>query len=128
MSAAFANNASANRTFGQLMVPQDASDYISYKRAKVLIEKQQGLTPIQHYAYPYSFELVNKTSLNVNLYTQLNLQEVVVLQHNGPPSFAPTTLDPDAVFTTTYFMDPQGQLFGQTNCGYNHFTKYMQFT
>ena len=126
MSSAFSRNYSDGKmAFGQFMTPQYASDYISYVKARTLLK---GTVPMQHYVYPYSLEMVNKTNLNYNLVTALDLAEVVVLQNNGPPSYTPTTVDPSANFSLEYFMDPEGQLFGNTSCCTNPFVRYMRFT
>ena len=126
MSYAFSNNSSAGKmAFGQLMTQQYASDYTAHKRNRAVLRCQ---FPMQYYVYPNTFELVNKTQLNYNLFTELNLCGVDVLQNNGPPSFAPTTVDPYVNFNHNYFMDPEGQLFGNTYCGYNSYRKYLRFT
>jgi len=78
----------------------------------------------KYYRYKNKFyKPYNTSNLNVNLYTKLDLRNVNVLQANYPIQ-TPTSIDPSINFIENYSIDPNGELFGNTNCGINNFVKF----
>jgi len=71
----------------------------------------------------YFYKAYNRSNLNVNLYTKLDLRNVNVLQSNYPTN-SPTAIDPNINFIENYSIDPKGELFGNTNCGINNYVKF----
>lgn len=69
------------------------------------------------------YKYYNKSDLNVSLYTKLDLRNVNVVQKNNPVQ-TPTTIDPNINFNENYTIDPEGELFGNTNCGLYNYVRY----
>ena len=63
-------------------------------------------------------------NLNINLFTKLDLVNVCVIQLNDPVT-CPTSLDLTKYFPTSYTIDPEGELFGNSICGTNNFQNYL---
>ncbi len=132
----------AKPTFGKLVTKLDAGDYIKRKTATTVLcpvlncrinpgnlYKQGNYIALKN-LYNTSYKccpssLINKTELNINLLTEENLNYVDVLQNNYPVPTSPTNIDPNVSFVNNYTIDPKGQLFGQTRCGINNWTRYM---
>jgi hypothetical protein len=82
----------------------------------------------------------SKDNLVVGQYTKMNLKDVCVVIE-APPCSNPDTLCPacedkdtfriDLSSTAPFYqnntIDPQGELFGRTECGENNFSKYMVY-
>lgn len=78
----------------------------------------------KYYRYKNKFyKSYNTSNLNINLYTKLDLRNVNVLQANYPIK-TPTSIDPIVNFNENYTIDPEGELFGNSNCGINNFVKF----
>ena len=107
----------AKPTFGTLVTLQYASDYIANKKTKRVCSTKKCRS------FKTFEESVNKTELNYNLYTEQNLKGVDVLEKENVSS---TSIDPSLNFTQNYTIDPRGELFGNTPCGWNRFTHYTQ--
>lgn len=69
----------------------------------------------------------NPADLNNNLVTQLNLSGVPVILENETHA-APAYLSTAVVPYIAYRIDPSGNLFGNTICGANNFTEYVEYT
>ena len=67
-----------------------------------------------------------KYNLNMNLFTTLNLTPVEVVEDSAS-KVSPTLIDKilAANFYNNYVIDPKGQLFGNTPCGYKNFLFYL---
>ena len=94
----------ANPTFGKYKQNMNGSDYISSKKLK---------------CKPCFKE--NTTNLIVNLYTKEDLQNVTTIVN--------TNLSGTTQCTPYYinnFIDPIGELFGNSFCGVNNYTAYMR--
>jgi len=129
---------SANMTFGNLKNNETAGDYIKNKTAKTTfchtkkcsinkkIHSQNDLLLYNksRYLQHFSHNNFNKTNLNINLITQLNLKNLPVLQENFSPFSIPASITPN---NNNYIYDPSGDLFGNTPCGLNNYTHFMQF-
>ena len=74
-------------------------------------------TPLNRYKY----------NLNMNLFTTLDLTAVKVVEESAS-KVSPTTIDKvlAANFYNNYVIDPKGQLFGNTRCGYKNFLFYLK--
>jgi hypothetical protein len=108
-------------TFGVFKESQDASDYISRKKANILLSTRQSFDNTR-----MSF---NTANLNVNLLTTLDLSGVSVLVNRRNPVNA---VNPGAIKSTDvpyldYQIDPCGNLFGYTACGLNNYELYMRY-
>ena len=73
-------------------------------------------TPLNRYKY----------NLNMNLFTTLDLTSVEVVEDSAS-KVSPTLIDKvlAANFYNNYVIDPKGQLFGNTPCGYKNFLFYL---
>ena len=65
----------------------------------------------------------NTSNLNINLYTELDLSNVNVIQEKET-KITPTTISPCSTFYDTYTIDPSGALFGNTPCGIQNFVHF----
>ena len=67
-----------------------------------------------------------KYNLNMNLFTTLDLTPVKVVEDSASKD-SPTTSNKvlAANFYNQYVIDPNGQLFGDTRCGYKNFLFYL---
>lgn len=66
----------------------------------------------------------DKTNLNINLFTKLDLQNVCVIKSNKTETCA-SSIDPYSLFFLDYTVDPSGVLFGNTECGVNNFENFL---
>jgi hypothetical protein len=95
----------------------------------------------------YAYQLKNcpiipcsKDNLVISQYTKMNLKDVCVVI-DSPPCSNPDTLcspcetkdtftidiDSTSPFYQNNTIDPQGELFGKTECGVNNFSRYMMY-
>jgi hypothetical protein len=87
---------------------------------------------------------INKSNLIVSQYSKLNLNGVCTVSYGAPPSVpcsivnpcspcqnnTPVIINPTTSTTPFYFnatIDPNGELFGASQCGELNYTKYMVF-
>ena len=66
-----------------------------------------------------------KYNLNMNLFTTLDLTSVEVVEDSVNKE-SPTTINKAVNFYNRYVIDPKGQLFGNTRCGYKNFLMYLK--
>jgi hypothetical protein len=68
-----------------------------------------------------------KYNLNMNLFTTLDLTSVEVVEDSASKD-SPTLINKvlAANFYNNYVIDPKGQLFGNTRCGYKNFLFYLK--
>ena len=119
MSRPFANN-NGKTTFAQIKQTSNAGDYthkksVSYSRPKFCCSNKYP---------PYS---INTTQLYINLLTNLDLENVIVmsdLSGNTYPVKINTSPYNDPYLL--YNIDPHGKLFGNTVCGINNFEQYIR--
>ena len=136
MSSANFTPIPATPTFGQKQQNYYASDYIANKKIKsIFCNKQQCLNlnkvnsenelMLLNKAIRYNtFYTRNTANLNNNLYTKLDLKDINVLETTTNPTVTPTTIDTSSTFNTSYTIDPNGSLFGNSPCGINNYVKY----
>jgi hypothetical protein len=123
----------AKPAFGENIKVQNAGDYtlnkkLNYKK-KYTAYSQSDLLSLKKLQY-YNNYTFNKTNLNVNLYTKLDLSGVCVIS-NDLTGECPTSLilDPSSgiPYYTNYNIDPSGILFGNTTCGINNYEQFMVY-
>jgi hypothetical protein len=88
------------------------SNYLLFKRAKKLS------------VYP-CLNSIDKTNLDINLITKLNLTGVPVIEDAS--GNIPSTINTSTTPYKDYKIDPSGNLFGNTICGINNWEKYMVY-
>ena len=124
----------AKPAFGILREIQYQGDYILKKKSKklnvnsyekYLSSKKERYTNIR--IIP-----INKSNIIAGLYYKMDLNNVCVIQ-KGLPFFNTDTcdnakIDADSTkpFYQTNTIDPRGSLFGNSSCGTNNFTHYME--
>jgi len=138
---------SGKSAFGVVQEPLDAGEYILSKTAtssyctpnvchpnknvssqsNLLMLKSANILKFNPYARGF-----DKTSLYINLYTKLDLKEVVPIRDlSGNHPVAITTqvpyINPKNPTYSNYNIDPSGALFGNTTCGINNFVDYMVY-
>ena len=72
----------------------------------------------------------NKTNLNVNLITKLDLKDVRVIENNlTGQTPTPVIINPSSgvPYYSNYNIDPDGVLFGNTICGINNYENFMVY-
>lgn len=132
------NYSSGKRTFGNFGTSQEASSYIHGLSVKKQTAKQldcisfnslksQGEylklknTKISRADKFFSF---NKANLSVNLVTKLNLENVCVIKNND--GICPTDISLNNIPYLNYLIDPSGNLFGNSTCGLDNYTNYLE--
>lgn len=133
----------ARPTFGVNVGVQNAGDYILQKKAKRSycnvslckpinnVKSQSDLLTLNKSNYLFNkciSRSFNKTNLNVNLFTKLDLKDVKVIADTStgqsPVFINLVTKNPPYI---TYTIDPCGTLFGNTICGVNNFQNYVVY-
>lgn len=135
------NNYPANITFGTNIESDDAGNYIKNKTAKASYcnalkcpQMSIGLSQSDYLQKRQARYLGNfrctpqygNLSLNSNLYTTLNLNNVCVINTLATNTCPNTKINTGSNFYTTYQIDPNGSLFGNTQCGINNYLQYRQ--
>jgi hypothetical protein len=141
MAHSFKTN-SGRSTFGTFREPSDAGSYILNKKAKTIYCKPNICTNNKNVGSEsnlltlnranrltfYYCRDVNKSNLNINLITKLNLTDVPVIENMAFES--PTTIDVSNNTTNPYLyytIDPCGNLFGNTICGQSNYLNYQEY-
>lgn len=132
------NYSNGKRTFGNFGNSQEASSYIDNLSSKTQTSNQldcitfnsvksQGQylklknKKVSRTDNIFSF---NKANLNVNLVTKLNLEDVCVIKKND--GGCPTDISLNNIPYLTYNIDPSGSLFGNSTCGLDNYTNYLE--
>jgi hypothetical protein len=139
MSRPFINISSSNRAFGEFKEPKDAGNYIHNKKARATYCVANSCQPsIKVYSesdrllfnksnqlslYPCA-NGINTANLNINLITKLDLTGISVVKDLSNNT-VPAEIDPNSIPFLRYEIDPSGNLFGNTVCGINNFTKLL---
>ena len=119
----------AKPTFRNLRESLYASDYLQLKKNKL----NTCFTKQKYINCKLSNDLysINKSNLNANLITKQNLRLVCSLSNNQKSidnigcQKTNITISNIVPFYQQYRIDPIGELFGNTQCGVNNFTNYM---
>ena len=141
MASTFTTN-SGFKTFGVFKESQSTTDYTVNKKAQTVFCKANACVPnksvgsqgqldllrkannLKYYDCVDSFD---KTNLNINLITKLDLTDVCVIKNNNTGE-CPTPLGIQTRFDASgVTIDPSGNLFGNDVCGINNFTRYMVY-
>ena len=121
------------RTFGGFKESSSSSDYVNKKKSQQIfcnytlksnVISQGDLQFLRrtNVSKHYCPDPIDTTNLNINLITRLNLSGVSVIKNNI------TTASPTPIETgSSYTIDPNGDLFGNTLCGLNNYTRFMVF-
>jgi hypothetical protein len=132
------NYSSGKRTFGNFGKSQESSSYIDNLSSKTQTSKQldcitfnSAKTQGQYIklkntkiSRPDKFFSFNKANLYVNLVTRLNLEDACVIKtYDGT---CPTDISLNTIPYLTYNIDPSGSLFGNSTCGLNNYTNYLE--
>jgi hypothetical protein len=135
---------SAKKDFGQFLESQDAGDYILNKAAKTTYCIPNKCTPSikvgsqnNYLLYKKSNNLtiqrnclnsINKSNLNINLITKLNLKDIPVIEDFSGNKVPSNIIDSNLIIPyLEYNVDPKGLLFGNTLCGADNFLRYLEY-
>lgn len=138
---------SAKAAFDQVQESSTAGDYILNKKASTIycapnichpnrnVNSQSNLQMLKianNLKFNSFVSNFNKTSLYVNLYTQLNLENICTVSDLSGNCQIPITttvpyINPSVPTYDNYIIDPSGILFGTTQCGLNNFVNFMQY-
>ena len=132
MSNSF-KSVNGKRTFGGFEESSSSSDYVNKKRIqqifcnstlKTKVISQGDLQLLRRANFPkyYCSDSIDTTNLNINLITRLDLTGVSVIKNNITNA-SPTPIEAGSSYT----IDPSGDLFGNTLCGLNNYTRFMTF-
>jgi hypothetical protein len=135
----------ANSTFGVYKEPLESGEYIQNKKATTTfcsankchpnksLNTQENLSLLKKSNYLKYYNcngFFNKSNLNINLLTTLNLAGVNVNQNtlSGPPIQIITPAIINSYFNPymNYSIDPNGSLFGNMFCAKNNYQYYLQ--
>ena len=142
MSHAF-KNYPAKPAFGSNRESIDAGQYVLRKKArsyfctsgtcpqKYILNTQGDLNFLRTAKYldRYKCQLpFNKNNLNINLVTKLDLTDVCIIK-DASGNVCPTDIVYSEIpnFYNRYIIDPDGKLFGNTECGINNFLNYLVY-
>lgn len=132
---------SAEATFGNFGISQNSGNYIANKNIRnsfcnpnMCVKKPKFSSQSQMIAWRNANNLAkkellnsfNKTNLNINLITKLNLEDVCVIKNNETNDCKTSIVNSDEIYTK-YNIDPDGRLFGDNRCNINNFTNYLEY-
>ena len=137
------NNYSAKPAFGSNKEANDAGDYILKKKARATFCKSSTCPPRYNFNTQGDLNLLRtakyldsvkcklpfgKNNLNINLVTKLDLTDVCVIE-DASGNVCPTNIIYDEIpdFYNRYIIDPNGNLFGNTQCGISNFLNYLVY-
>jgi hypothetical protein len=134
------NYSNGNRTFGNFSSLKNASDYIENISSKRQTTNRNDCITFKNISNQGQFLKLknvkisrknkffsfNKANLNMNLVNRLNLNNVCVIKSNS--GSCPTDISLNNVPYLTYIIDPSGNLFGDSVCGLNNYTNYLECT
>lgn len=127
-------------TFGNFGSSLDASNYIENLSAGIKTSNQKDCISFKtvstqgeflklknvKIARKNKFFSFNKANLNMNLVNRLNLNNVCVIKKNT--GSCPTDISLVDIPYLTYIIDPSGNLFGNSICGLDNYTNYLECT
>jgi hypothetical protein len=137
------NNYPAKPAFGSNIESDDAGNYIKNKTAKTSFcnalkcpqntigISQSNYLQLKQARYLGNFRCrpqYGNVNLNSNLYTTMNLENICVINSLATNTCPNTKINPSNIFILNYQIDPNGSLFGNTQCGINNFLQYRQNT
>jgi hypothetical protein len=131
----------ARSAFGVNTAVQDAGDYISNKLTRHSfcnislckpanrLVSQSDLLRLRKSNYLYNkcrSRAFNKSNLNVNLFTKMDLNGVKVIA-DSKTGQSPTQIKLTSIPYIDYTIDPCGVLFGNTTCGINNYQNFVVY-
>lgn len=136
-------NYPAKPAFGVNRESTTASDYTFKKKSKAsfctyllcpkkyTLNTQGQLNELRTSKYLSSIQNqlpFGKNNLNINLVTKSDLTDVCVIQ-DASGNVCPTNIIYSEIpnFYARYIIDPNGKLFGNTQCGINNFFNYLVY-
>ena len=133
---------SASKTFGTLRQNLYQDDYLIRKKGlNMLCNKKNNISSynqLNTYNWgkytqslnTYPIIPINKSNLIIGQYTQLDLNDVCTIKASNSQTCLNglITYNGPTPFYFEYTIDPNGSLFGNTDCGKLNYTKYMKFT
>lgn len=132
---------SPKAAFGNFNVVQNAGNYIlnknirnSYCNPNLCIKNPKFTSQSQRIAWRNASNLVkkdivnsfNKTNLNINLITKLDLEDVCVIKNNETNECT-TSINENPELFKKYTIDPEGKLFGDSRCNINNYVNYLVY-
>lgn len=138
---AFKNNYSnvgAKPTFAANFDSISAGNYIKRKTARTIVCNSfdcnlsaRGLTQGQFLILKQTRYLTGKKpyvnlSLNSNLFTKMNLEQICVIKSLASNTCPNTKVNPSLDFYNNYVIDPNGSLFGNSPCGIDNYLNYRE--
>ena len=140
----FLGTNSAKKCFGEFLESQDAGDFIINKSAKTkyctpnLCKKSLKIGSQNNYLLykksnsltikPNCMSAIDKTNLNINLITKLDLKNVPIIEDFSGNIVPSSIINSNLIIPyLEYNIDPKGLLFGNTICGTNNFQKYLVY-
>lgn len=132
----------AKPTFGTNLESDDAGNYIQNKTAKatfcnalkcpqtIKAKSQSELLILRQARYlgnlrckkPY-----DNINLNSNLFSTMNLKPICVINTLETNTCPNTKIDSTLDFFSSYVIDPNGSLFGKSECGLNNYLNYREY-
>jgi hypothetical protein len=132
----------AKPAFAEINEPLEAGEYIQNKKTKYSfctpnichpnknVYSQSNLMILKRannlVLNPYQNSF-NPAQLYSNLYSELDLSGNVPVIADLSGNTYPTSISTTATPYLTYYIDPSGELFGNTVCGINNFENYIVY-
>ena len=130
----------ANPTFAKVKEPNNASDYIAYKKTRnsfclknVCIPNRNLYSESNYLMYKRANNYItnpcsnyNKSQLYTNLYTKMVLNDEIPIITDISGNTFPVIIDTSVAPYTKYCVDPNGVLFGKSVCGLENFLHFVQ--
>lgn len=134
------NYSNGIKTFGNFGTSQYASDYIENVSEKRVTHNRNDCIAFKNISTQgeylklknikitrkNKYSSFNKANLNMNLVNRLNLNNVCVIKkYTGT---CPANINLNNIPNLTYIIDPSGSLFGDSICGLDNYTNYLECT
>jgi hypothetical protein len=131
----------AKPAFGNFIGTQESGNYIynktirnSFCNPNICIKNPKFGSQSQMLAWRNANNLAkktivnsfNKSNLNINLITKLDLEDVCVIKNNLTNDCPTSIVDVTPIYDK-YTIDPDGKLFGNTECGINNWRNYLVY-
>ena len=122
-------------TFGKFKESNYSSDYIKNKRNEEILCNNKnckvsgGANSMKKQTESCDIYPFHKKDLTVNLYSRLDLQNVKTICRGtnicDSSSMSTNIAITDVPLYQYYIIDPNGSLFGNSECGANNYTEYI---
>jgi len=126
----------ANKCFATNKECIEAGDYVLKKRKVLSCKPKCVMKPNDLYFLLRKCQIKDETrtttdqlpynyNLNMNLFTTLDLNRVKVIEDSFDKNSNTINKTAAANFYRRYIIDPKGELFGNTPCGYDNYLSYL---